>query len=277
MMNTLTQSLRRILAQPAFVVVATVLLVAAVGLNTTTNYMQLHFKKLPVPLARPLNEVSDRLGHWEQVSIDEALDAEMQDTLGTEKYVFRDYVDTRLISPKDLADLKQVVRDKLPNQRRQVMYAFQNEHPGAVINLGLTYYTGLVDTVAHIPDRCYIADGFEPSSYTTPSWSALTGRPGDQKVRYIVFEDQTPGRQSVAKNVAYFFHCNGEYVSDPIGVRKNLANLFQRYGYYMKIEVQTIKLTPDESARVMNDFLSDLLPEVEKALPDFAKLSSATR
>jgi len=66
-------------------------------------------------------------------------------------------------------------------------------------------------------------------------------------------------------------------VSDPIGVRKNLANLFQRYGYYMKIEVQTIKLTPDESARVMNDFLSDLLPEVEKSLPDFAKLSSATR
>ena len=35
------------------------------------------------------------------------------------------------------------------------------KNPKAVVNLGLTYYTGLVDTVAHIPDRCYIADGYE--------------------------------------------------------------------------------------------------------------------
>jgi hypothetical protein len=272
MSSTLLQSLRRVLAQPAFVVVATILLAAAVGLNATTQHMKLHFKKLPVPLARPLSEVSDKLGHWEQISIDEALDAEIQDTLGTDKYVFRNYVDTRQVNRRDLEDLKRSVREKLPNERRQIMYTFQMNHPAAVVNVGLTYYTGLVDTVAHIPDRCYIADGFEPTSYQVLPWDALKDRKGDQKVRYIVFEDQTPGRQSVAKNVAYFFHCNGEYVSDPMGVRKSLANLFQRYGYYMKIEVQTIRLSPDESAKVMNDFLTDALPDIEKSLPDFEKL-----
>src|SRR4051812_25728487 len=151
MISTLLQSLRRVLAQPAFVAVATILLVAAVGLNTTTQRMKLHFKKLPVPLARPLSDVSDKLGHWEQISIDEALDPEMQDTLGTDKYVFRNYVDTRLISRNDLDELKRTLREKLPNERRQIMYTLQMKYPAAVVNVGLTYYTGLVDTVAYIP------------------------------------------------------------------------------------------------------------------------------
>ena len=43
------------------------------------------------------------------------------------------------------------------------MLRVQQMCPQAVINVGLTYYTGMVDTVSHIPDRCYIADGFEPS------------------------------------------------------------------------------------------------------------------
>ena len=37
----------------------------------------------------------------------------------------------------------------------------------------------------------------------------------DVEVRFINFEDQTPSRKAVNKNVAYFFHCNGDYVGDP--------------------------------------------------------------
>jgi hypothetical protein len=74
--------------------------------------------------------------------------------------------------------------------------------------------------------------------------------------------------------VAYFFHSNGQYINDPVGVRKSLANLRQRYGYYMKVEVQTLALPADQSQRVMNEFLTWILPEIEKSLPDWQKLMS---
>lgn len=270
-MQRLLLSLRRVLSQRAFLVVTAILLLAAVGLNGATQYMQLHFKKLPVPPARPLTEVPDKLGPWLQVSIDEAMDRDFQDALATDKYVFRDYVDTRLVTPSELEQFK----DKLPRERKALVAALQMKKPQAVVNVGLTYYTGLVDTVAHIPDRCYIADGYEPTKYDVVSWPALKDRKGDHKLRSIVFEDQTPGRQSVPRNVVYFFHCNGEYINDPIGVRKRLAYLFEKYGYYMKIEVQTFVLKPDESDRVLNDFLTHALPEVEKSLPDWDKLTAA--
>ena len=49
--------------------------------------------------------------------------------------------------------------------RDKALYALQAEHPETVINIGIFYYTGLVDTVAHIPERCYIADGFDVTNY----------------------------------------------------------------------------------------------------------------
>jgi|ERR1700733_1580418 len=269
-MQQFTQALRRILTQPAFVVVAIILLVCAVGLNGATQFLQLHFKKLPVPLARPLNDVPQKIGPWVQVSIDQTITHEFEEVLGTDKYVFRDYVDSRIVSAKQIAEFK----DKSPEERMLLLQQLQMNNPAAVVNMSLTYYTGLVDTVAHIPDRCYIADGFEPTTYQVEPWAALRGRPGDQQVRFIVFEDQTPNRGAVKKNVAYFFHCNGKYENDPIGVRKSLASLLEKYGYYMKIELQTIELKPQEGARVMNDFLTDALPEIEKCLPDWQKVKT---
>ena len=269
-MQYFTKALLRILKQPAFVIVTLVLLVSAVGLNGATQYLHLHFKKQAVPLARPLNSFPEQIGAWAQVSIDEPIAHEMQEVLGTDKYIFRDYVDTRIADAKTLAQFK----DKTPSQRLLMMQQLQMTKPAAVVNLGLTYYTGLVDTVAHIPDRCYIADGYEPTIYSVEPWSALRGREGNQNVRYIVFEDQAPNRHSFPRNVAYFFHCNGEFQNDHIAVRKSLASLFEKYGYYMKVEVQTIGLSRDAGAKTLNDFLTGAVPEIEKCLPDWQKTKS---
>ena len=114
----------------------------------------------------PLTSLPARLGRWQQVSIDQPLGHEYQEALGTDKYVLRDYVDTYLVSAAELAQFK----DKTPAECRQLMEQIQIKNPAAVVNVGLTYYTGLVDTVAHIPDRCYIADGYEPTSYDVESW-----------------------------------------------------------------------------------------------------------
>lgn len=270
-MSPLGPAFRSLLKQRAFVLVAAILLVAAVGLNAATQFLQLHFRKLPVQPARPLVEIPEKMGPWLQVSIDETLDPDLIHTLGTDNYVFRDYIDTRVLTPGDVERFK----DKTATERKQLLAQIQQAHPDAVVNMSLTYYTGMVDTVAHVPDRCFVADGYEPSSYQIENWPALSFAPADQQsVRHITFEDTTPGRQSIARNVAYFFNCNGKYMQDPVAVRTELAYLRQKYGYYMKIETHTIMLKPDAAQKVMNDFLVSALPEIQKCLPDWKSINS---
>ena len=71
----------------------------------------------------------------------------------------------------------------------------------------MTYYTGMVDTVAHVPDRCYIADGYARRTTETRTWKMGDDAVG---VRFINFEDATGFSSRVSKNVAYFFQVNGE-------------------------------------------------------------------
>ena len=49
-------SLRRVARQPRFIAAALVLLVSAVGLNAATGFLQLHFRKVAVPLAQSLDD-----------------------------------------------------------------------------------------------------------------------------------------------------------------------------------------------------------------------------
>src|SRR6185295_11779313 len=147
-----------------------------------------------------------------------------------DKYMFRDYLDERIVGSRVIDDFD----GKSWTQRDAMLREIQTKHPEAVINLALTYYTGMVDTVAHIPDRCVIADGYQPTSYETVSWPVKPGG-GNIDTRWIHFEDQT-GQGRVTRNISYFFHVNGHYESNPIGVRTTLQSLTEKYGYYMKIE-----------------------------------------
>jgi len=294
-----SDKIRQALRQPAFIVVAAILLVAAVGLNGATQFGQLHFRKAPVDQRQSFSSLPRIMGNWIQISEDEKLEKETQDVLGTDKYIYRDYVNVayaadyiaavRSIESKNESGRQGLIKaaeaelidkstkersdaviainkDKSLGDRRRAMLLVQGLHPDGVVNMGLTYYTGMVDTVAHIPDRCYIADGYEPSEYTRPLWDVGAGK--SLQVRYINFEDQT-GTGRVAKNVAYVFHVNGEYKDDPLDVRYTLQNLTQKYGYYAKIELMTIGQARDRSAAAMADFLSAAKPKIEGCLPDW--------
>ena len=74
-----------------------------------------------------------------------------------------------------------------------------------------------------------------------------------------------------ARNVAYCFQVNGKYEFDSIkGVRFRLQNIFEKYGYYAKIELATFLGNDSAKARAtMADFLSHAMPELEKCLPDW--------
>ncbi len=267
----------------AFGVAVAVLLVAALGLNFATAAMKLHFRKLPVPLRQPLSAVSDKLGDWVCVIKTEVLGDDLEETLGTRTFIFRDYVNSRMVPQADIAKFDK----KSLGEQRKLLAVLQARKPDSVINFAVTYYTGKADTVAHIPDRCYVANGFEPKEYITSKWNIPTPitmaqqvDPGKIEVRFINFEDQN-GSNSVPTNVAYFFHTDGHYESDPTRVRLAMQNLRKRFAYYAKVEVQTLMPTPktpvtdmDQDRRriVMSNFLAAAMPEVEKCLPSVESL-----
>ncbi len=265
-------SLKRVARQPVFVVAFAILLLAAVSLNAATQFLKLHFKKMPVPLAHSLDDIPTTLGKWVCVSQDEIAD-EIEQELGTKQYIMRYYVNSTALLPGELKQFdgkNSKDRGKVLNDLR-MKYKTKLDH--AIISFAVTYYTGKADTVAHIPERCYTADGYEPSRAETETWDVKTKQTPDGKLdlRYITFDDQT-ATASVKKNVAYTFHVNGGYNSDPTRVRMALQNLFERYGYYTKVEMMVQDQDPDAARAAMQDFLTSALPQVERCLPDWNAL-----
>ena len=182
---------------------------------------------------------------------------------------------------KDSPEITQF-EGKSAKERKQLLGAmrfdprFAAAAPRAIMNMAVTYYTGKADTVAHIPDRCYIADGYEPTEYKYPEWDvhAKLANDGDGviKVRSIVFDDATGVASKVQKNVAYFFHTNGHYTDDPTKVRIALQNLTQKYGYYAKVELMTIDPNHDVAEQAMQDFLIVAIKPIEETLPNWNSL-----
>jgi hypothetical protein len=259
----------------SFTIAVLVLGLAAVGLNGATKFMKLYFQKLPVSLSLPLKEVPKQLGPWRFVGMDKPLPSDIEHTLGTEEYIFRTYVDTRVVKPDVMKALEDVdLETDVSAQER--LQQIRQQYPAACLTMAVTYYTGLVDTVAHIPDRCMVADGYQPT--TDPevvTWDVKPHAPVE--ARYITFEDQT-SRGAVNRNVAYFFHVNGEYESDPItGVRLRLQKLTERHGYYAKIELTNMVKDQGAAKAAMADFLGSGLPDIEKCMPDWAKVKADER
>jgi hypothetical protein len=227
---------------------------------------------VPVPLeqyGKLLDSVPAQLGPWVQVSQDVPLEKEIEDALGTKQYIMRQYVDSRVVSKAELDQFA----GKTVKEREVLLAQIQASYPEAVISCQVTYYTGLVDTVAHIPDRCYIADGFNQSGYDMPDWDLGISHLGKDpkapmRVRFIHFEDEA-GMGRSQRHVAYFFFTDGVYTSDPLEVRKTLATLWYKHGFYSKIELMTLLNDRDKAGQVMRDFLTASLPEIEKCMPDW--------
>ena len=254
--------------RPGFLMAAGILAVTAVVVNVATSALQLHFKKLPVPLVHDLSTVPARLGPWVQVSIDEPLDRETQDLLGTDLYFFRDYVDSRLVDQAQLAAFE----GKSGNERHAMAAALQRNRPEAVINCAVTYYTGMVDTVAHIPERCYVANGYVPHDPAILSWNlgpTFDGNDGshDLQVESIAFDDRA--NADGVTRVAYCFFADGRWECDSLKVREDLQNLRTTHSFYSKVELRTTIPDAAVSNGVMTDFLRAALPSVRKCYPDW--------
>jgi exosortase len=122
------------LRSPGFVAASCVLLAGAVGLNGAIVSMRVHLRKLEVqaPDNRQVSAVPRETASWIAVGLDQQMPAEMIEELGTSNYLSRRYV------------------------RKG---ASKNDSPVA-LELHLAYYTGMIDTVPHVPERCMTGAGF---------------------------------------------------------------------------------------------------------------------
>ncbi len=258
----------------AFVVVAMLLIVSAIGLKMTVAKMQITFRKLPVELSSPLISIQPILGPWVQASVDRTINPDIEHELGTKEYVFRDYVDTRLLKETDREKFQSATLDE--REKMIQTGALQIESPAAFVRFALTYYTGSADTVPHVSERCFVADGWKPASFEIANWPILPREKPEARntnVRLMNFEDQVGSRSYRPRQVCYFFQVNGTYEQDPIfGVRAKLQNLFERHAYFAKIELGTGLSEVAQAGPVMQDFLTHAMPEIERVLPDWQKV-----
>ncbi|MBC7784191.1 MAG: hypothetical protein H7144_10155, partial [Burkholderiales bacterium] len=175
-------------------------------------------------------------------------------------------------------DLAKFLAASLEQREKLLTEAKMPVDPRGRLKFALTYYTGSSDTVPHVPERCFAADGWKPDKFTVPTWSVL---PRDDKslrgveVRMMNFEDQIASRSFRPMQVCYFFQVNGTYEQDPIfGVRKRLQKLTERSAYFAKIELVTGLSDPKSAEPVMQDFLTHAMPDIERVLPDWQKVNA---
>ncbi len=122
----------------AFVVALGVMGAGAAGFSAAISKYRLHLRKLEIhpPGGRQLSQLPTRVPGWERQGGDQIEDADVLEVLGTDNYVSRVYVET---DPKD------------PRKPFR-------------IDVHAAYYTGMIDTVPHVPERCFVGGGLQQAS-----------------------------------------------------------------------------------------------------------------
>lgn len=277
----------RSLRRPAFVLTSTLLIAAAVGLQAVVSMGGfLLTKKAVQPDTREgqggilIQGLPVKTLSWERQGADAVSTKEALEELGTTNQVSRWYV------------LRHVPEGQKP----------------IAIELHAAYYTGMIDTVPHVPERCMVGAGWELkrtwSDVRVPlkmeRWRPKKDAPGELSgkvmeapilnyvgatVRWIpmpigaddlhirVSEFGGPGGQTLFSG--YFFIANGGLSTTAEGVRQLAFNLTDDYAYYMKVQFNSARASsPEELAAQAGMLLDELLPDLMRCVPDWTRVVS---
>lgn len=264
----------------AYFVTVVVLVLSALGFRAGVAALDLYLRKEPVPLRMALSTVPPQLGRWKQIGTDGIFSAEVIESLGTTQYLDRSY-------------------------------ALDGDPGKGVLALHVAYYTGMIDTVPHVPERCWGAAGMvmaeqprevalevdsgswacsdgplspsgEPYPATTVS-DVVTRRPetvhmplGAYEASMTEFQERRdPTKRQVG---GYFFITNGRTTPSAYVVRSYAFDLSNRYAYYCKVQVSGI-FPQATSARDWSEQAGDLLthamPHIMRCLPDWPQWESS--
>jgi hypothetical protein len=270
-------------ARLALVVTAVTLAVCGVGFRFAARAAEAYFAKRPVELRQPLTNIPKQLGAWRHHGQDITLTAEIEESLGTTDYLDRVY-------------------------EREA-----EDGDTTAVLVHVPYYTGLIDAVPHVADRCLQAGGWAqaglPRNIDLPidrsGWRPdpgpvnrttnqpyplvtirhhITGKPltvrmpivtDGFKLRTTEFLDAADPNARIY--AGYFFIANGQTTPTPEGVRAFAFNLQTKYAYYAKIQFTMsvpVAMTADEFAEVVADLAGHLLPQLMLCLPDWSEIES---
>lgn len=273
---------------PAFFVASVVLLVSALGFGRLITAYGIHLKKEAIypPGGRLVSSLPAETESWIQYGVDEAMNAEILEELGTKNTVSRTYI-----------------------QKESAMAAGQ-DRPHALL-FHAAYYTGMIDTVPHVPERCFVGGGMQKSSasevlplkidtvdwvedssieeafrgptgrmFTAPTSWSYSDRKGlrvrmprgsgpEHPVRMMVSEFRGQADASVVI-AGYFFVANGGTVASAEGVRTLAFDLTSDYAYYLKVQTTCSSVeSKEEYAALSASLIGELLPEIMRCVPDW--------
>jgi hypothetical protein len=255
------------------------------GLRAAMKSLDVYLRKEPVPLRADFGSIPATLGRWQKFGEDQQMDAAMVESLGTDKYLTRSY-------------------------------ALDGDPAKGVLMVHLAYYTGMIDTVPHIPERCWGAGGLvqrgdperlplelpimksiaadAPVNNATgmPYPSAIVVDPvtraeervalpvGEMAMTLTTFQD--PRSPKLEQLGGYLFVANGRCTESTFGVRSLAFNLTDRAAYFCKVQLSArypVGDTPSSKAfrAQAEDFLTQLLPQLMRRLPDWPALERAAR
>lgn len=111
---------------------------SAGGISAYIQVMDVHLQKTPIYAQddRQVSSIPRETPSWTQIGGDQIMGADMVETLGTENYVSRFYAQNQ-----DEGDKSRPI----------------------VLDLHVAYYTGMIDTVPHVPERCFVGGGLQQS------------------------------------------------------------------------------------------------------------------
>ncbi|MCB9838280.1 MAG: exosortase-associated EpsI family protein [Phycisphaeraceae bacterium] len=268
---------------PAYIVGITMLLTSALALGTIINALGLQLRKLPIEPATGLrfHSMPIEFPHWSRYGQEQPpLSKEVLETLGTSNYLSRHYVNT----------------DTAEGVKRNI------------VELHCAYYTGSVDTVPHVPERCFVGGGMsitggpwvldvpiDTSAFVNDSdldpemhgrvmlaqTSPDSSRPNQRvhlprdldKLKIRITEYGSPDGQRMF--AGYFFIANGGTVPNAEGVRLLAFDLRDTYSYYAKVQFSsaTVESAP-ELADIAGSMLTEMFPEIMLRLPDWVDVRS---
>ncbi|MGD9693683.1 MAG: exosortase-associated EpsI family protein [Phycisphaerales bacterium] len=263
------------LASPAFLAALALLAASGIGLRAAAKAMGAHLVKLRIdpPDGLAFHTLPREANGWQYVPspADQPLSAEVLEELGTSNYLSRVY-------SKKFGE-------------REVF-----------VEVHCAYYTGMVDTVPHVPERCFVGGGMSIVSapeevrvpldmdrYVTDQRAdpavfggvVRTGFAGLKQVRMPVgienlrmmvtrFRDAASNRETYA---GYFFVANGGTAPSADDVRLLAFKLKDDYAYYAKVQFTSAYVTSAEDlAELAADFLDGMFPEIMRRTPDWVEV-----
>ncbi len=260
-------------------VCSVVLLGSGFALSSVISTNHLHLKKLEInaPDGRMMHTMPTTYTTWTMVAQSNDMSQEAIAELGTRNFLTASF------------------------ERAGVADGERTQH----VELHVAYYTGMIDTVPHVPERCLVAAGLQQMGESTLvplplDFTHLSKNPdadpevmGGQvwggrspvtfrrinlpvgiehmELRVTPFKDN----QGRVLYSGYFFVTNGQTVSSADAIRLRAFRLTDDYAYYAKVQFTSVTVdSPEDLGRVAGSLLDEILPDLMYRMPDWVEVKA---